>query len=70
MIEIRQMNIDENGELKEFMSATPIGMRCEHPNCTNTVGKDYKILPSETEDEWGDEPIFLCDEHSEGRELF
>jgi hypothetical protein len=45
-------------------------MRCEHPNCTNTVGKDYKILPSETEDEWDDEPIFLCDEHSEGRELF
>ena len=24
MIEIRQMNIDENGELKEFMPATPL----------------------------------------------
>lgn len=70
MIKIRQMNIDNNGELQEFMPATPIGMACEHKGCTNTIGKDYKRIPSEIEDGWDNEPIFLCEEHSEGRELF
>jgi hypothetical protein len=67
---IRQINIDEKGQLKDLMPATPIAMCCEHHNCTEQKGNDYKRLPSEEEIGWEDEPIFLCDEHGENRELF
>ena len=55
--------------MQEIWAATPIGIQCEHKNCGNTIGKDYKRLPSEIEDGWEDEPIFLCEEHSKDREL-
>ena len=67
---IRQANVDADGKLNEFMPATPIGMRCEHKNCKNEVGKDYIRLPEEDEEGWEGEPIFLCDEHSKGHTLF
>lgn len=65
----RQLNVDADGNLNEFMPAAPIGMRCEKPNCSNAGGKDYKRNKNETIAGWEGEPIFLCDEHSEGHEL-
>jgi len=41
-------------------------MVCEHPNCNNTEGNDYKRKIALKG--WGNEPIFLCDKHSVGYE--
>lgn len=69
MISIRQINVDAAGNLQDIMAAKPIGMRCEHDGCSEHNGLDYKRLPEETEPGWEDEPIFLCEVHSEGHEL-
>jgi hypothetical protein len=48
-------------------SCNEIKMTCEHPSCTSTVGNDY--VRKKQIAGWKDEPIFLCDLHSEGYEL-
>jgi len=44
-------------------------MRCEYNGCNSNDGSDYKRLPYEKEMGWEDEPIFLCDEHAQDRNI-
>lgn len=67
-MEIQKTNIDEKGNIQQYMTATPIGMICEHPECKNTFGRDY-IRNDKKNDGWDEEPIFLCEQHSEGYTL-
>lgn len=63
-MEIKKTNIDKNGDIQSYMPAVPLGMTCEHHICNKSEGRDYKRKGDD--DEWGDEPIFLCKEHSFG----
>ena len=46
-----------------------IPMRCEHPECDRTHGKDYIRLQRERFPGWENEPIYLCPEHSKDHKL-
>lgn len=70
MISTRQTNINTSGNLQSFMPAIAIGMKCEYNDCSEHNGLDYKRLPEETEPGWEDEPIFLCEKHARGHEIF
>lgn len=61
-----RMNVDAEGNLQHFLPAIPEPMHCEKKGCTNSGGRDYKrkkMLGG-----WANEPIFLCDEHGQGRQ--
>lgn len=66
-MEQRKTNVDEKGNLRDYMAAQPMVMACEVIGCTSTEGNDYKRKKAAKG--WEDEPIFLCDEHSEGYTL-
>jgi len=44
------------------------GMMCEEPNCNRTHGADYKRKNAPKV--WKDVPIYLCEEHAKGYELY
>lgn len=58
--------------------AEELRMTCEHKNCQSHDGRDYKrkkvpiwlkilaLIFRIKYNSWGNEPIFLCDEHSKG----
>lgn len=70
MISTIQTNINTSGNLQSFMPAISTGMICEYDDCSEHNGLDYKRLPEETEPGWEDEPIFLCEKHARGHEIF
>jgi hypothetical protein len=47
---------------------TPEPMRCEYPGCNSINVRDYKRKKKDQELGWEDEPIALCQIHSEDRE--
>lgn len=53
----------QNGE-----QAQPMGMTCEANGCNRNHGADYRRKKAPKG--WEDEPIFLCEEHSKGYELY
>lgn len=41
-------------------------MTCEYEGCNSQDGKDYNRIGNHIVKGWEKEPIFLCDEHSNG----
>ena len=58
---------DENGN---WVPAKEMEMMCENENCKSTNGKDYVRKGEYSCEGWNDEPVYLCDEHGKGFELF
>ena len=58
----------ENGELVPAIEET---MMCEIDGCKENKGEDY-IRNQEDKDgtDWDNEPIYLCEKHSEGHKKF
>lgn len=54
---------DQNGN-----AVQPMGMTCEANECTRQHGADYKRKNASKG--WEDEPIYLCEEHAKGYELY
>ena len=68
---INKTNVDGEGNLSNWMPASPMKMTCERGNCKNNNGKDYIRKDADKEgDDWDDEPIFLCVDHSVGYILY
>jgi hypothetical protein len=62
-----QQNVDQYGQLQEFIAVAPLAMRCEKKGCGRFDGQDYKRR--KLFGGWAKEPIFLCPAHANGREL-
>lgn len=60
---IRKIDIDS-----ENIQGNSIFLTCEYFGCNSNAGMDYKRLPEEKSPGWEDEPIYLCDQHSQGHE--
>ena len=68
-VETTSLSVDESGSLQEsFTPAIPLSMVCEHKDCNDSDGQDYKRKKAPKG--WEGEPIFLCKKHSTGYEPF
>ena len=58
---------DENGN---WVPAKPMELTCENDNCNCTKGKWYLRKGEYVWEGWESEPVYLCDEHGKGFELY
>jgi hypothetical protein len=59
---------DDSGTQHVYVGGQKMNLVCEHDNCVEQYGRDYKRVPNGGE--MDNEPIFLCDSHATGFEPF
>lgn len=57
---------DDDGNM---VDAEPVGLMCEHPECTNPPVGSFVRVDTDLPNGWGSIPEMLCATHAENREL-